>query len=505
MSSGIDQKFVIGDIESTIESSLQTITYVPKGKENGPCEVPLILENDAKKPDTLFLYFTVLTGTLLFFVSGATLVWTSPVIPMLRSNNTEINPMGYPISTTEVSLIAGVPSLTMLFGSVILARVSELVGRKRCLQIIGLGLFSSTLLIAFSPNVLLIVLFRSVLYIFYIGTLTVLPVYITEICEDHNRAKFGCLMGAFLPFGNLYTYILGSFCNVRYLTVMIAAPLLFFLAFFNLAPETPVYLLSKGRKDQCIKAIHAVRKNKTSREINEEFVKIEGTIQSSVSAQSNFIALFKTREARWGMLLAISPVIIQNLSGVTVIMTFLAPLFNSAGTSLSGNTMAIIVGSIKVCSFIFTSTIIEKTGRRRMLLISTLGTGIPLFVLGIFFYLKQQNSHLLPYIQWLPLACVISNVVMYSLGLGSIPMAIMGEYFPIELRSLALSFIMIIFGLIMFVTTFTYPYIDDYLGVHWCVWMYSGVCFLGFIFMYLVIPETKGKTLNEIQEYLKTR
>lgn len=442
----------------------------------------------------------------MFLVSGATLVWTSPVLPKLQSNETQENPIGRSITTVEVSLIAGVPSLMMLFGSLILGKISEQLGRKKCLQLIGVGMFSSNVLIAFSSNVILIVTFRCLLYIFFIGAMTVLPVYITEICEDHNRAKYGCLMGMFLPLGNLYSYVLGTYLSVRYFTLMIAAPMVYFLIFFQYAPETPVYLLSNNRSEECLLALRKLRKNKTDKQIQDDYNKIEDNLKSRTSSSSsNVLALFRTREARYGMMLALGPVAIQNLSGVIVIMSFLGPLFNEAGTALSGNKMSIIVGVIKVSSFIFTSMVVERTGRRPMLLISSIGTGIPLFVLGVFFYLKQHNSPAMPYLQWLPIVCVISNVVMYSLGIGSIPMAVMGEYFPAELRALAVSFIMVIFGLIMFLTTFTYPYMDAYLGVHWCVWSFSSVCFVGAVFIYFMIPETKGKSLNEIQEYLKSR
>ncbi|XP_056643510.1 facilitated trehalose transporter Tret1-2 homolog [Diorhabda sublineata] len=466
-------------------------------------EIQILTPADCvRKKDTLFLYFVVLTGTMSVIVGAGSFVWTSPVVPKLISNNTDENPIGRPATTTEISLIAGLPFLTMIFGSFLLGSLSEMVGRKRCLQFIGLGMFVSAVIVAFSTNVIFIIIFRCVLFMFYNGVLTVYPIYLTEICEDHNRAKYGCLMGVFLPFGNLYSYILGSFFNVRSYSLLLAAPLAYFLVFFFFAPESPVYSSIKGHREESLRALKKLRNNKTRDEITEDYDKISNTIRKR-SAKMSILEILRDGDLRYGMILALGPVLVQNLSGVTIVMAFMAPIFNAAG--FSGNYMSIIVGAIKVITITCTSFVVEKTGRRKMLFTSAIGTGFPLLILGIFFYLQNIDSPLIKHVQWLPLPCVICNVVMYSVGLGPIPMAIMSELFVPEVRSVAVSIVTALMGFCIFITTTSYPFMVEILGIHWCVWMYSCVCFLGAVFIYFVIPETKGKSLLQIQQYLKTR
>lgn len=480
------------------------VKYVPNSNEHVQGIQILTPTDYVRKKDSLFLYFVVLTGTMSVIVGAGSFVWTSPVVPKLISNNTDENPIGRPATTTEISLIAGLPFLTMVFGSFLLGRLSEIIGRKKCLQFIGLGMFLSAVVVAFSTNVVFIIIFRCILFIFYNGALTVYPMYLTEICEDHNRAKYGCLMGVFLPFGNLYSYILGSFLNVRYYSLLLAAPLAYFLVFFFFAPESPIYSLIKGNQEECLQTLKKLRGGKSSEEIREDFEKIRNTVKEKTNTNtSNISQIFVNKELRYAMVLALGPVLVQNLSGVTIIMAFMAPIFNSAG--FSGNYMSIIVGTIKVVTITITSFVVERTGRRRMLFASAIGTGFPLLILGTFFYLQNIKSPLIEHVQWLPLPCVICNVVMYSIGLGPIPMAIMGELFIPEVRAVAISIITAMMGFCIFVTTTSYPFMAEIFGIHWCVWMYSCICFSGAIFIYVMIPETKGKSLPEIQEYLKYR
>ncbi|XP_028140276.1 facilitated trehalose transporter Tret1 [Diabrotica virgifera virgifera] len=469
--------------------------------------LPLKIEIEQKKPDTFFLLFMVIAGSMTNAVSGAHLVWTSPVVPKLKSDISDDNPIGRPATTLEISMIAGFAPLAMIGGSLVLGTLSELLGRKRSLQLLAVGIFLANAVLAFSNNIVLIIVSRSILFFFFNGTMTIYPVYLTEICEDHNRAKYGCLMGVFLPFGSLLSYALGSFFSVRIYTLLLSGPLILFLAFFFLAPESPVYSLSKGRRNECLQTLMKLRSNKTEKEIMVDMYKIEETIRAKDSGTSanSMASVFSTKERRYALMLALIPVAMQPLSGVLVTLQFLAPLFIAAGSKYDSNHMSIIVGSIELSSFLLTTCIIERTGRKPMLLISSIGIGITHFVLGLYFYLKYIECSFISSIHLLPLACVINLILMYSLGLGPIPMAIMGELFTPDIRTKALSLIMTVLGIGSFATTSSYPFMVEYLGMHWCVWINSLCCIAGATFIYVMIPETKGKSIVQIQEYIKTK
>ncbi|CAG9839481.1 unnamed protein product [Diabrotica balteata] len=483
------------------------VEYVPYNTLNTEKNkfVQLKPQNQETKSDTLFLIMTILSGTTAATITGSHMVWTSPVIPKITSNISDDNPLGRMATTYEISMIAGFPPLASLAGSLFLGQLAEVFGRKRSILIMVAGDIIAVVCLAFSTNVYCIVVFRCVIFMFFNGVITVIPVYLTEICEDHNRARYGCLMGGMLPLGSLFGYVIGSFFTIRVFTLLTLSPLLFFIFFCVCAPESPVYSLSRGRREECLKALRKLRSNKNNKEIESDMYQIGEALKLRANSSSgNIFTLFSTKEKRYATLLAFIPPMIQVLSGVAVLVQFMAPIFIAAGTKFNSNHLAIVAGSIKVISFIITSFIVEKTGRRPMLLISTIGSSIPLLILGGFFYLKHLNSPIIASLQWLPLTSVVTFMIFYSLGIGPIPMAIMGELFTPDVRAAGVSFIMTVMGTCLFCATTSFPIINEFLGLHWCIWMYSVFCLLGATFIYFMIPETKGKSVVEIQEYIKS-
>ncbi|XP_056641541.1 facilitated trehalose transporter Tret1-like [Diorhabda sublineata] len=458
------------------------------------------------KPDSFYLYWAVFTVQLLTVVSGTSVVWTSPVIPKLTSNDTQVNPLGTPATTTDISMIAASPIITSLIGALVLPRLSDTIGRRMYLLTMGVGLLISHILLAFSASVLLIVISRCIVGTFLAGSFSVIPIYVTEICEDHNRAKFGCYLGLFHQIGHFYCFIIGPYFSMRILTLLLMIPIIPFLISFFFLPESPAYLLSKGKENKCRQALKKLRNTKDSSKIESEFHKlVESDKTKNFATKSpGYLSFFTNKETKVGFMLALLPCQVQILSGITVIMSFLAPLFNSAKTSISGDHVAIAVGILKISCFFLTSAVVEKLGRKRMLIYSSVGSGLSLFGLGCFFYLKHINSQLLDKLGWLPLTLILSYVGLYSLGIGPIPMAIMHEMFPAEYRAVAGSLLTTIGNIIMFTIVFSFPLITASIGSHWAVWAFSSFCIFGALLIHIFLPETKGKSLSEIQDILQS-
>ncbi|CAH1111735.1 unnamed protein product [Psylliodes chrysocephalus] len=456
-----------------------------------------------KKPDTVFLYFTVGTVTLLMLVGCTTFGWASPAVIKLKSENPDVNPLGRPITTVEISLLAGMPVLSSLIGSYILPRLADIIGRKTSLQIIAIGMFASIVGIAFSSEIYLLIISCSLLFNLFAGVWGILPIYLTEICEDHNRTKFGCLMSACIPLGQLYCYVFGPPFSLRDFTLITAVPLVPFFGLFLFAPESPVYLLSKGKEEDCMKALMKLRGNKLKTELEIDFNKIKLSLRDTIDQKTDLTTLVKIRESRIGLLISMMPVSGQYLCGVPVMMSLLAPIFNGASTLLSGNMIAVIVGVVKCLTFIITSYIIERTGRKPMLVLSSVGSGLSTLLIGLYFYLKYIDSVIIAKLQWLPIASVFLYIISYSLGLGPIPQCVPSEMFLPHQRSTAHSFITAYSNTLYAFYLLVYPLLAEAIGTYACFWIFSGTCFAGAVAFYYVMPETRGKSIMEIQEMLK--
>nr|QJX15776.1 glucosinolate transporter [Phyllotreta armoraciae] len=455
----------------------------------------------SRKSDTLFLYISVITAHLISMASGASMVWTSPVLGKLYLNDTEVNPIGRPITTIEVSMLAGIPTFTNIVGILFMPKLSDIFGRKRFLLYSGLVMLLASVGLAFSNSVILMIITRCIFG--FPGTWTVSCLYAAEVSEDHNRGKFGCYFGIFNQLGHLFGFMIGPFLSVKYFTLIITSPLLIFLVIFMMMPETPIHLLVKGREDECKIALKKLRSNKSDEEIETDFDKLKENQRKHKEHAGKITDLVKKRESILAVILGLIPLLNKYCSGVTVIFTFLAPFFDQTGTSLSGDIMAIIIAVFKITFFVLTSLIVERFGRRKMLLISSTGTAIPLFLLGIYFYLHSINSSLIAYLQWIPLTCLIFTVCFFGLGLGPIPQALISELPSANLRAVSSSLIHSTGSVASSTLTFLYPLVSESLGNHWCVWWFSMNCVIGAILMYFFLPETKGKSFDEIQEILR--
>ncbi|XP_072383309.1 facilitated trehalose transporter Tret1-like [Diabrotica undecimpunctata] len=458
----------------------------------------------ARKSDTFFLYFTALTGSLPWFVGGMSIVWASPAITKLQLNDTEVNPIGRPIKPIEVSALLVSQAIGGIIGTLLLPKLADIYGRKRSLQILSFVMILSTSGVAFSTYVGFIVFCAAITVVAFCGIWAICPIYITEICEDHNRAKFSCFMAALIPVGELFCYIIGSLFSYKTYTMVMTLPLFLHLVLSLLLPESPIFSLTKNKKTDCLIALRKLRSNKSNEEIKIDFenmcvnlANIETTGGLGVSK------LLSTREGRIGLLLSLLPIFIQNLCGVPVLMPLMAPIFNKSGSNLSGNTIAMCVGLVKIITFITASMVVEKLGRKPLLIISSLGTGICMSLLGIFFYLNHISSSFVLQFQWVPLTCILCYFVLYGFGLGPVPYSMISELFPSNLRSAASMIVLTSVGILIAVYLAVFLTLAEAIGIYWCMEMFATMSFIGTVLFYTILPETKGKSTEEIQDMIK--
>nr|QJX15784.1 major facilitator superfamily protein [Phyllotreta armoraciae] len=477
---------------------LEEVKYVPT--DNGTLKA---VDDRATKSDTFFVYFTAMTGGSAMMGGSSAFTWTSSAIPMFLSNDTSVNPLASPASVVEISVLAGFPALCGLLGGLLAPYVSDLLGRKRTLQLLGLVMLLCQIILAFSSRMIYVIMSRSIFFIAFLGVTSVFSIYLTELSENHNRAKFGSFVVISLMMGSLMSYIVGPISGYKAFTLIISLPLVYFLIFFMFACESPIWLLTKGRREEAAKALRRLRSNKNAKEIELDMDEIEDSLRlRSNSKQTNVISLFKDRNGRIGVMLAVIPFSCHYISGIATIMSFLGPIFNAAGGSISTHAASIIVGSVKLLCMSISAAVIERAGRRFLLIASSIGCGLANFLMGLYLYLKHVDSFIIGYIQWLPLASIILFAVSFSVGLGPLPTSVMGEMFTPGTRSAAISFVIPFVGLFTVAINFFFPLVSEYAGMHYSMWIFSGNCFLGALWVYLLLPETGGRSIQEIQDII---
>lgn len=299
--------------------------------------------------------------------------------------------------------------------------------------------------------------------------------------------------------GILYTYVLGAIVSYTWLAVLSGlVPVVFLIAFFN-APESPIYLLRNNKRAQAEKSLRILRGS--SYNINVELNELQNDINKSMQAQSSVMELITRKATVKGLVVSLGLMIFQQLSGVNAVIFYSANIFQAAGSTLDPAVATIIVGIVQVLVTYASSLLVDRAGRRILLLISDAIMALCLGSLGYYFYLQESGKDV-SNIGLLPLLSVVVFIIVFSIGFGPIPWMMTGELFSSEIKGVATGIAVALNWLLTFVVTKSFQSLVTGLGSAGTFWIFSGICFAGTVFVALIVPETKGKSLEEIQKML---
>ena len=194
----------------------------------------------------------------------------------------------------------------------------------------------------------------------------------------------------------------------------------------------------------------------------------------------------------------------QQWSGSMAILSYAELIFNATGNDFEGKYVTMIMGAVQVVCTVCSTSVVDRYGRRVLLMTSMLGSGMCTTLVGLYFYL-QSISVDVSGIVWLPATGTILYIVTYAIGLAGLPFTMMGELFPTNVKALGSTIGIMCSNLGAFTVTLSYYRIAAYNGEHTAFWVFAAVSLLGIVFVYFYVPETKGKTLQEVQHQLHGR
>jgi MFS family permease len=162
----------------------------------------------------------------------------------------------------------------------------------------------------------------------------------------------------------------------------------------------------------------------------------------------------------------------------------------------------IIVGAVLLLATLLGTTLVDRLGRKVLLILSSTFIGLMLVVLGVYFFLLNSESEVVGSLGWLPLTSMCVYLIAYSIGYGPLPWLIMSEIYSKEYNAIASPITGSFAWLFAFAVTSAFGYIKDAIGMAPTFWLFAGLTFLGIFFTVFVIIETKAKSMAEIQTLL---
>lgn len=258
-------------------------------------------------------------------------------------------------------------------------------------------------------------------------------------------------------------------------------------------PESPRWLCSVGRRGAANTALKKLRKDQF---IAQELHDIEATLAHE-SKHGSWRLLFK-KPLLSVLMLGTLLFCLQQLSGINVIIYFAPEIFKNLGLSSTlGQILATMgIGLVNLLVTILAILWVDKIGRRKLLLLGFFGTGASLVSLSLF---SLNEVAWLPY---LSMICLTVYIFSFAISVGPIPHIAMAEIFPLHVRGAGMGLSAMSNWTFNTVVIFSFPLLDKALGIEFTFALYGAICFLGFIYSYFYMPETKNISLEQIENYV---
>jgi sugar porter (SP) family MFS transporter len=263
--------------------------------------------------------------------------------------------------------------------------------------------------------------------------------------------------------------------------------LLFFLLMF-LVPKSPRFLV----KAKDYNAAHQVL-SKIGGDFyaNQQLESIKLTLQQGGEKKISF-SEFKSPKVRPILIIGIVLAVFQQWCGINIIFNYADEIFTAAGYSVGDILFNIVItGSVNLLFTFIAMRTVDSWGRRKLMLFGSIGLAVVYAILGAAYYFQFTGLPVL--------VLVILAIAIYSMSLAPITWVVLSEIFPNRLRGIAMSVATFALWVACFILTFTFPILNDTLGSYGTFWVYSSICVAGYIFIKYKLPETKGKSLEEIE------
>ncbi|KAJ8924979.1 hypothetical protein NQ315_001144 [Exocentrus adspersus] len=443
-----------------------------------------------------FQYLAAFTGTLTIITSGMHYGWPSPSLPKIVDAATS----SLSVTEDQGSWIAVMPLLGGLLGALIVGVTVDILGRKTTIILTTFPFFAGWIMVAYAKSAVLLYVARFIAGIADGWAFTAVPMYIGEIADPRIRGLLGSGVSVTWIFGILLINIIGSYLSVTVTALVSSVLPVITLLTFMWMPESPYYLLMRDKPKAAQKSLQALR---GLEDVESELNRLSVAVREQTSNTGKFLDLFKVKSNRKAVFIIMIVRAAQQLSGTTAITFYTQYIFKEAGDDITSELATIIYFSVQLVLTMLCSSIVDKAGRRPLLIASITGSGAVLFTEGTYFFLKYNTNLNVTEYSFIPVAALIGFVIMFSLGMQSIPILMLGELFPANVKAFALCLADIYFCILATVVSKFFQIMKDNFGIYVPFYVFTVCCVIGLVCIVLFVPETKGKTLEEIQMNLR--
>ncbi|KAK9727493.1 Sugar transporter [Popillia japonica] len=446
-------------------------------------------------------YAAAIAATLSNAAATAYVVWPSPVLSLLQS---EDSPLGTPITEEEGSWVVALVRFASIPTAFLAGWMVEKIGRKKSLLISGVLMFFLWFMIIFAKSIWVIYVAR---FLAGIGSGIVsvgCAIYAAEIAEKDIRGKLTSTFAILKLAGSLLVLCVGPYASYNVLAIVCSSLPLLFVCTYAFMPESPYYLVKVKRNEEAERNLRILSsKSADDKFIERSLMEIEQSIEEDMKNKTTIWEFLSNKDYRAAILIMLGLKTLQQLSGESAIDGYMQPIIEATGSNISPELSSIIFGLVQIPGVLLASYLVDTLGRRPLLVISSTGCAAALFAEGTYFYLQNKIEADVSGIGWLPTVSLAIFVFMLNLGIITLPYVLAGELFPANIKGIASAAISLYSAILAFLVSKFFKPVSITWGEHTVFWIFGAVCVLGVIFSLTMLPETKGKSFAEIQAILK--
>jgi MFS transporter, SP family, xylose:H+ symportor len=407
------------------------------------------------------------------------------------------------LNATQKGWATACALLGCALGAAMAGVLSDWLGRKKVLILAALMFLVSALGTALPRSLFAFIVFRIIGGLGVGAASMTSPMYIAEISPARMRGRLVSLNQLAIVTGFLVVYFVNYFIDMqgdpmwnqhtgwRWMFGSEAVPALGLLLLLFLVPESPRWLSKQSRDDEALAILTRVD--------GPAYAQTEmADIKQTLSRESGSLGQLFQPGLRIVLVIGIALAVLQQVTGINVFLYFGTEIFKQIGSDTNAALLqTILVGAVNLTFTVVAIWTVDKLGRRPLMMIGSLGMGVCLLAMGLATYYQQTAT-------WM-LCFVLGYIGCFALSVGPVTWVILAEVFPTRIRGRAMAVATVCLWIANYIVSQTYPMMDEN---SWLVerfrhgfpfWVYCGFCIILTVFVWRWVPETKGKTLEEIE------
>ncbi|XP_050357119.1 facilitated trehalose transporter Tret1-2 homolog isoform X2 [Nymphalis io] len=436
---------------------------------------------------------------LMTFTAGLTSGYSAILLPQLKESGSSI-----PCDEGTASWIAAMAALPMAPGCLVCGWLMEKFGRRNAHYIVCAPFLLGWILIACANNLALILLgrFFTGMCVGLIGPLG--PVFISETCSPQLRGIFLAAISLAIAVGILVSHLIGTWVHWQWTAIICCIFPILSVILLSVIPESPTWLISKGQIEDGVKAFSWLRGygDEARSELKAIIDKRKAADLEPTPTLREKINSLKSPELMKPLFIMIVFFVTCQFSGVNAVAFYSIEIIEKAvGKGIDHYVAMLAIDSLRTVMSVVACVTCKKFGRRPLCLISGLFTAISMVGLSMFLYWTDGKPTNLT---WIPLSCLMAYICAISIGLVPLPWMMCGEVFPTRVRGLGSGISSATTFVSFFIVVKTAPGMMSDLGEVFTFLFYGIIALIGTGILYFILPETKGKSLQEIEDKFKS-